>query len=147
MGWAGFHRLKTGGVFAPALRIRHPNTPHSTRQCRARGINHPARFPQPPSRTTVGDDRRTGAYDRSTRTTPHTRVHTVRSSGSLFGRAPTPVPLKNNSVWLPPDGEAHQHRVPQYCAIQYAQMLRENHPQECSPRASFPASNGRSLRV
>ena len=45
LGWAGFYRLKTGGVFAPALRIRHPNTPHSTRQCRARGINHPARFP------------------------------------------------------------------------------------------------------
>ena len=40
-----FYTLKTGGVSAPALRIRHPNTPHSTRQCRARGINHPARFP------------------------------------------------------------------------------------------------------
>ncbi len=65
-----FYTLKTGGVSAPALRIRHPNTPHSTRQCRARGINHPARFPYPPSRTTVGDDRRTGAYDRLTRTTP-----------------------------------------------------------------------------
>ena len=35
---------------------------------------------------------------------------------------------KNNSVWLPPDGEAPQHRVPQYCAIQYAQMLHENYP-------------------
>lgn len=54
--------------------------------------------------------------------------------------------VENNSVWLPPDGEAHQHRAPQYCAIQYAQTLRENHPRECSPRASFPASNGRSSK-
>ena len=37
-----FYTLKTGGVSAPALQIRHPNTPHSTRQCRARG-NKPSR--------------------------------------------------------------------------------------------------------